>query len=71
MSERCQGCGALLQHDRPQEAGYTPKAGSALCQRCFRLTHYDDLQFSMREMGDPDPDSGADPRDGRADFVGG
>ena len=54
MSERCQGCGALLQHDRPQEAGYTPKAGSVLCQRCFRLTHYDDLQFSMREGIDPD-----------------
>ena len=54
MSERCQGCGALLQHDRPREAGYTPKAGSVLCQRCFRLTHYDDLQFSMREGIDPD-----------------
>ena len=54
MSEKCQGCGAVLQHDQPGAAGYTPKVGSKLCQRCFRLTHYDDLQFSMREGIDPD-----------------
>ena len=42
MSEKCQGCGAVLQHDQPGAAGYTPKVGSKLCQRCFRLTHYDE-----------------------------
>ena len=54
MIEKCQGCGAILQYDRPREVGYTPKKGSTLCQRCFRLTHYDDLQFSMKDGIDQD-----------------
>lgn len=54
MSERCEGCGAQLQHEFPDQPGYTPKAGSALCQRCFRLTHYDDLRFSMKDGIDQD-----------------
>lgn len=54
MSERCEGCGARLQYEFPDQPGYTPKAGSTLCQRCFRLTHYDDLRFSMKDGIDQD-----------------
>ncbi|MBQ1469078.1 MAG: ribosome biogenesis GTPase YqeH [Solobacterium sp.] len=50
----CKGCGAHLQSDHPELPGYTPKAGSAYCQRCFRLIHYDDLMFSMAEGIDSD-----------------
>lgn len=50
----CKGCGALLQSDDPQKAGYTPKNNSPYCQRCFRLIHYDDLSFSMRNGINPD-----------------
>lgn len=50
----CRGCGAVLQYDNPSAPGYTPKQGSAYCQRCFRLIHYDDLTVSMRTGIDPD-----------------
>lgn len=46
--KKCKGCGALLQTTDSSKVGYTPKENSDYCQRCFRLIHYDDLQFSMR-----------------------
>jgi len=50
----CRGCGALLQHTDKNLPGYTPKEDSDYCQRCFRLIHYADPVFSMREGIDPD-----------------
>lgn len=44
----CQGCGAVIQTDYPEKAGYAPKASlnneSLLCKRCFRLKHYNEVQ---------------------------
>ncbi|WP_373892873.1 ribosome biogenesis GTPase YqeH [Virgibacillus natechei] len=44
----CQGCGAAIQTSNPESAGYTPKSSLAkenvLCQRCFRLKHYNEVQ---------------------------
>lgn len=48
MSKYCKGCGALLQTENPQAIGYSPKADSEYCQRCYRLIHYDDLTMSMK-----------------------
>ncbi len=42
----CQGCGVPLQTIDPSKKGYTPKADSVLCKRCYRLTHYGDLVTS-------------------------
>ena len=47
----CIGCGAKIQTEDKEQAGYTPKAalekgletGELYCQRCFRLRHYNDL----------------------------
>lgn len=49
----CMGCGAQLQTDRPNQAGYIPAAALAkqqaaggetlYCQRCFRLRHYNEI----------------------------
>ena len=50
----CKGCGAKLQYTDRTLPGYTPKEDSEYCQRCFRLIHYDDPVFSMREGIDPD-----------------
>ena len=50
----CKGCGVNLQTKSPNEIGYTPKANSDYCQRCFRLMHYDDLQISMKTGINPD-----------------
>lgn len=47
--KKCQGCGAMLQSDDPKKIGYTPKKDGIVCQRCFRLTHYNDPMVSYRE----------------------
>lgn len=44
----CQGCGAAIQTTNPNEAGYTPNSSlnkeTVLCQRCFKLKHYNEIQ---------------------------
>ncbi len=50
----CRGCGIILQNTDPGAPGYTPRADSLYCRRCFRLIHYDDLTVSMRRGIDPD-----------------
>jgi len=42
---RCYGCGAILQDQDPNEAGYVPpekfeSGEETLCERCFKLRHY-------------------------------
>ena len=49
----CKGCGVTLQHTNPNEPGYTPKEDGVYCQRCFRIMHYDDLVFSLRDTISP------------------
>lgn len=46
---KCQGCGAILQSEDVHKIGYTPKKDGTVCQRCFRLTHYNDVVVSYRE----------------------
>lgn len=45
---KCIGCGAIIQTDRPDEIGYTPRSAlekeKVICQRCFRLKHYNEVQ---------------------------
>ncbi|WP_079708433.1 ribosome biogenesis GTPase YqeH [Paraliobacillus ryukyuensis] len=44
----CQGCGVPIQTSDPKEAGYLPasalKNDTVICQRCFRLKHYNEVQ---------------------------
>ena len=48
----CIGCGAKIQTENADERGYTPNSalakgietGQLLCQRCFRLRHYNQLE---------------------------
>jgi 30S ribosome assembly GTPase len=49
MSEMyCIGCGVAIQTDNPNEMGYAPQSSlekeSIICQRCFRLKHYNEVQ---------------------------
>ncbi|WP_375346040.1 ribosome biogenesis GTPase YqeH [Priestia megaterium] len=51
MSEeklQCVGCGVEIQTERPNELGYAPKSALEkeviICQRCFRLKHYNEVQ---------------------------
>lgn len=48
---RCYGCGAILQSNDPNEAGYIPKEkfdsdDQNLCERCYKLRHYSSFQES-------------------------
>lgn len=44
----CQGCGAQIQTEEPEKPGYTPASSlerdMVLCQRCFRLKNYNEVQ---------------------------
>lgn len=51
MSEQqhvCMGCGVKIQTDDPNKLGYAPKSSLekelVVCQRCFRLKHYNEVQ---------------------------
>ncbi|UCZ54458.1 ribosome biogenesis GTPase YqeH [Bacillus shivajii] len=44
----CSGCGVKVQTEDKNEIGYTPKSALerdvVICQRCFRLKHYNEVQ---------------------------
>ena len=44
----CMGCGVKIQTENPNELGYAPKSSLekevVICQRCFRLKHYNEIQ---------------------------
>lgn len=51
MSEQldiCMGCGVKVQTENPEMIGYAPASALAkemiICQRCFRLKHYNEVQ---------------------------
>lgn len=54
MMRRCKGCGVVLQDTDKQAIGYTPDLKKDFCQRCFRITHYDDVMISMKQGIDTD-----------------
>ncbi len=49
---QCIGCGAAIQTEHADEAGYLPASAlekglendNFYCQRCFKLRHYNELQ---------------------------
>lgn len=63
-TEKCPGCGATLQFESPDRPGYLPEnlqpnstdaadsvnafRSDRVCQRCFRLTHYGDINPKLR-----------------------
>jgi len=44
----CMGCGVKVQTENPNELGYAPSSAlekeAIICQRCFRLKHYNEVQ---------------------------
>lgn len=53
---RCAGCGAALQTEHKDRPGYVPPAAAgrepAICQRCFRIRHYNDVSTVALDEGD-------------------
>ena len=46
---KCVGCGSLLQsHDKEKE-GYTKDINNTLCERCFRIRHYNEYKLISKD----------------------
>lgn len=41
---KCQGCGALIQTENSTLEGFAQSSRHLLCERCFRIKHYNDYQ---------------------------
>ena len=44
MIKKCSGCGANLQDQFATEVGYTKDLSLDLCERCFRIRHYNEYK---------------------------
>lgn len=53
---RCSGCGVPIQTESPDRLGYAPAAAlnkePALCQRCFRIKHYNEISSVTPDQDD-------------------
>ena len=49
---KCIGCGAVLQQKDAKLEGYVVKEHSMLCERCFRIQHYNDYQMMDKQNQD-------------------
>lgn len=49
---KCTGCGVLLQNLDKSDLGYTSKLESEMCERCFRIRHYNDYKFVVKDNND-------------------
>lgn len=53
---KCIGCGAVLQSEDKEKPGYIPESGlgkeDAICQRCYRLKHYNEVMDVDVASGD-------------------
>lgn len=47
--KKCIGCGEILQNESRLIKGYSYDLGKDYCERCFRLTHYNDLTLDLRD----------------------
>lgn len=48
MKKKCIGCGVELQMEDKNKPGYVRDINQDYCQRCFRMTHYNDLTIDMK-----------------------
>ena len=53
---KCIGCGAVLQSENEHKPGYIPASGlrreDAICKRCYRLKHYNEIMDLDVDSGD-------------------
>jgi len=42
---KCKGCGAILQNENPNKEGYVRNLEKDLCERCFKIRHYNEYRF--------------------------
>lgn len=49
---KCKGCGATLQNVDIMGDGYVKDLSMSYCERCFKITHYNDYKFSSKGNDD-------------------
>ena len=49
---KCVGCGSILQTDDNNKEGYTKNINNSLCERCFRIKHYNDYKLISKDNND-------------------
>lgn len=42
---KCIGCGVILQDTNKDKEGYTPNLNNNLCERCFKIRHYNEYKY--------------------------
>ena len=42
---KCMGCGSILQNTDPSAEGYVRDLSKDLCERCFKIRHYNEYRF--------------------------
>lgn len=50
--KKCKGCGIELQYENKDSLGFAPNESFDYCQRCFRLTHYGDINDFNKVLRD-------------------
>ena len=50
MIKKCMGCGIKLQNTDKSKSGYINDLNNNLCQRCFRLKHYNEYKSNLKPM---------------------
>ena len=46
---KCHGCGIILQDEDINKLGFTKNINSELCERCFRIKHYNDYKRVIKD----------------------
>lgn len=46
---KCKGCGIVMQTEDPLKEGYTSDLNNKFCERCFRITHYNEYIKSEKK----------------------
>ena len=49
---KCIGCGSILQSNDKNELGYRNNINNNLCERCFRIKHYNDYKLVSKSNDD-------------------
>lgn len=52
MSKKCIGCGSILQDKDIEKDGFVLDIDSDICQRCFRIKHYNEYKVTTRNNDD-------------------
>ncbi|MFS1513580.1 ribosome biogenesis GTPase YqeH [Chengkuizengella sp. SCS-71B] len=50
--EYCSGCGVKLQTNDSNKIGYVPKENATICQRCYKIKHYNEISSIALEEDD-------------------